>query len=69
LSVSKENVEKVVYEPTNPIVSALRSAADAVDRSVRSTNRNPRRKEPVTLTASVPHGKRVNRSLIAAPTP
>jgi hypothetical protein len=56
LRVSREKVENVVKAPMNPTPRKLLRRGSISVFSER-IDRNPMRKQPVMLTAKVPHGK------------
>jgi hypothetical protein len=55
-NVSYSKVENVVYAPMKPMGMRKRQFGCTTTRSVSSVAAAPRTRQPVTLTANVPHG-------------
>lgn len=65
--VSRPNVENVVYPPRTPISSATRYSSRISTRPANAAERNLISRQPLTLTISVPSGKRPSASRCPQP--
>lgn len=60
-------VEKVVNAPINPNITMMRVSGETVQRCSKKAHNNPAAKQPVILTASVPHGNDVPATRCVSP--